>query len=109
MNKIVLGLMFLIASNVVLAGSTWSGRGRVVDVMSHDGAVVLRTEISSSDACLNGGAFWWSTNDPDSNNMFAIALAALASDMKIAVVYNTSALNCNHGNSAEIKIVSISH
>lgn len=103
----LLGIFLLGFSNLAAAGQIFSGEGEVVDIMSNSTAIVLRTTMSESGACSNPGGFWWPISVPHSNNMFAIAVAALTANKKVVVIYNTSALNCNHGGSAEIISISI--
>jgi hypothetical protein len=100
---IILAFVVLLSLN---ANADWSASaGEVTRVYSHNGSHVIRTTIT--DQVCGAGNFWWPANDEDAKDMFSIALAALMAGKKIMVVYDTSDLQCNHGNSAKITHMSV--
>ena len=99
MNKLLTTLIVFLTMFSSNTYAAWTSQGEVVEVMSHNGAVVLRTKITDS-PCGGAGSFWWPTTDDDSKDMLSIALAAMMAGKKVAVVYIEGAANCNYGSSA---------
>ncbi len=99
MNKstaLILSILFSLNAYANWSSST----GEVINVYSHDGSHVIRT--THTDNICGVGAFWWPADDPDAKDMFSLALAALMSGKKIAVVYSDTDPDCKYGNSAKI-------
>jgi hypothetical protein len=94
MNKRLAMLVFLVLPIVALAG--WTTPGVVDGVYSHEGAHYITTTITDN-PCGTPGKFWWPTSDPDSKDMLAIAMTALAADKNVGVFHNPAAPSCANG------------
>lgn len=92
MKKLI--LLLLIAPSLSLAG--WSGFGKVTDIYSHDGTILITTEIGDS-SCENKGKFWWSTSDTDSEVLLSLALVSFTTGDSISVVYEPNTPECLYG------------
>jgi hypothetical protein len=76
------------------AYSGWSStRGAVLNIYSHNGTVIIDTEITDG-PCGNGKGFWWPITDDDSQVMLSLVLTALSSERQISVVYNPTTPEC---------------
>lgn len=80
------------------AAYSWSKtHGKVIDIYSHNGSVLLTTEITDG-PCSNKGAFWWPITDDDSDIMLSLALVSFSTGKKISVAYNADDPDCVAGN-----------
>ena len=75
--------------------AAWSGSGKMNAVYSHNGYIIIDTTITGN-GCGDAGKFWWPTSDDDSDEMYSMALAALASQATVNVLYDEAspAANC---------------
>jgi hypothetical protein len=90
-RTIATGLLLAIAP---IANAQWSSLGAVTTVYSHDGNYFVIVNIADN-PCGSNGKFWWPATDSDAKDMYAMALTALASEKRIAVVFNESAPSCS--------------
>jgi type 1 fimbria pilin len=90
MNKLI-ALLLLVPSFAFAGWSTTSGK--VTDIYSHDGIVLLTTEITDGPCDVHGG-FWWPITDDDSQIMLSLALTSFSIGKKITVVFDSSTPNC---------------
>jgi hypothetical protein len=88
-------LIFVLLLIPALAFSQWSGGGKITDIYSHDGSVLVITEIG--DAPCTKGKFWWPTDDSDSEIMLSLALVSFSMGKNISVVYNPEVPECRFG------------
>ena len=97
MKNLILSSVFilLIFANVEsLAGTSWSPiAGEVTEVMSHNGYHVIYTTLNDG-SCANPGAFYWSIDNPNAQDMFSIALAAMMANKKIMMVDTGASQDC---------------
>lgn len=94
-KRILVLSVFSVFSLPVLAGWT-STYGIVTDVYSHNGTVLIGTEITDG-PCASKGGFWWPITDDDSDIMLSLVLSAQASGKKIRVVYSDADAECMYG------------
>ncbi len=92
-------IVFALLPSLAFAG--WSTTGKVTDIYSHNGTVLLTTEITDG-PCPNRGAFWWPITDDDSDIMLSLVLVSFTTGKEINVVYNSDVPNCISGSFAEI-------
>ncbi|GEA11700.1 hypothetical protein [Alteromonas sp. KUL49] len=105
--KIVSGTMMLLFSSQLFAGWT-STDGEVLQVFSHNGFHLVKTNIPAS-TCSTSGHFWWPADDPDADDMLSIALAAFMSGKKVGFVHNTDTPECLWNNWNKATHIRISH
>ena len=93
--KYFLSLLLIITCNTY-AG--WSNSyGTVTDIWSHNGSVIIDTELTD-DPCGEGKkGFWWPISDSDSQIMLSLSLTAQTAGKKISVVYDPGAPECLYG------------
>jgi len=90
-------VLLLLTILPVLTFAGWSTTsGKVTDIYSHDGSVLIKTEVTDG-PCGAGGAFWWSTSDDDSPIMLSLALTSFSMGGKVHVVYNPETPSCTGG------------
>jgi hypothetical protein len=83
--SVTFALVFLLQSQT--ASSAWTPTGFVTNVWSHNGYHIIDTTITDN-LCGMAGRFWWLASDAEAKEMFALAVAALASDKQISVGYD---------------------
>lgn len=89
----VLGV-FLASFLTFSANAGWTNsQGKVVEVMSHNGIHIIYTTLTD-ETCSGNGKFWWPKDDPDSDDMYSMALAAFMGGKEIMVVYSPDNPEC---------------
>jgi type 1 fimbria pilin len=91
MKKLLFALLLMPA----LAFAGWSNGGKVTDIYSHNGSVLIRTSITDGPCAV--GQFWWPTDDTDSQNMLSLALVSFSMGKNITVVYDSEVPGCLYG------------
>ena len=88
-----LALIFiLLIPSFAFAGWT-STSGKVTKIYSHDGLLLIDTDITDG-ACDIHGGFYWSTSDPDSQIMLSLALTSFSMGKKVVVVSDMTTPRC---------------
>ena len=98
-------LIFAIASFIALAlvqvpasaQTGWTSVGQITNIFSHDGLILVITNIQSGPACADAQAGWffWPSSTqqfPDHKEMYALALSAMLSGRSVAFL--TDANSC---------------
>jgi len=90
--KICFVVCLMLASTAIYA--RWSlTSGFVNQVYAHKENYVVESSITDN-TCGHAGKFYWLTTDPEAKEMYAMALLALSTGKKIAVVYNETSPQC---------------
>ncbi len=89
--------------------STYAGwsktKGPVGGITSHNGTVLIDTEITDG-PCGHKGGFYWKITDSDHQTMLSLALTSQTTGKKISVVFNTDTPSCLYSR-AEITHMSL--
>ncbi|TMP26934.1 hypothetical protein CWB99_16665 [Pseudoalteromonas rubra] len=97
MKKISILLMLMSIFVPIQGHAGWTKSwGKITQVMSHDGFHVIYTTISDK-TCDESGNFWWPKDDPDSDDMYSMALAAFMGGKEVLLVHDEANQECKFG------------